>query len=761
MTLTVRLEKLRFIAREMAVALVLARRAPNSFVARTLARHIVIRARDFIAHSRQIRRPLIAAGYVLTDFHIAKEFYAEHFAEYFQIQRDKIGAHVQDLDFWKRIELWNDIEISKIEYFVSGAAEVYGRLGVLNIPGYEPHTAIAEIGDPALEPLLADFELQRSEKNHVEISSDALAATRDNASPIFSGGPLNARAGQIALIKRWIDLQKPLLDHFAAFPSIVRVVRARIITDIVSFCDALVTRDVSPTSPQAMDGLDKLIIAQGGKAEDIKNFVLVSQFYTEVAKARIVRDAIGAHLEVSARTPISHILPMIDDFDMDGALKFFDLIVMTFRKACMEFPALRLYAADGQRIYGVTPSRLSSVPFAADGPEPVLTPPMQHNFDDETHQANLVKWLDGDDDQKADARYYFWNAFLGSPLIETITEADNFGYGYHNYLHEYRRAHQIIEEFLSSCSSEDFFKTLDLLERCGSGAPYALVEVILRSRAEQIPIRQAARCRAIGEIGSLPHDTAKIFLFAMMRHPIWSVRLEATVALFKMFIRSEGLYRANNKGKTKIDFELFVTPLKSNLPPEEKLILLLGMASVLSGHQLGTMVLPFKGDYEALLTELEDICELCLLKPVSEQRRTEVKMLIAQRDFVGLAVLLMCEMKDVEEVKNLRAGLIEATVRHVIDGCGPQTARHHAMALIFAEQYKLALQQARSVADGNPDNMVFQTTPLTVLYNTPDAEQEVLKEIARIRSQFRIDAEGEKSLADVEAEIWARLGAPK
>lgn len=304
-----------------------------------------------------------------------------------------------------------------------------------------------------------------------------------------------------------------------------------------------------------------------------------------------------------------------------------------------------------------------------------------------------------------------------------------------------------------------FFKTLDLLGRCRSGAPYALVEIMLRSQAGQITIRQAAICSAIGEIGSLPHDAAKIFLVAMTQHSIWSVRLEATIALFKMFVRSEGAYRVNNKNKIKVSFGQFVNPLKSKLPPEEKLVLLLGMASVLSGHQLGTMVLPFKDDYETLLIELEATCEPYLQKPTSEQRRKEMKMLIAQRDFVGLAVLLMCEMKDIKKVKNLRVGLIEATGRHVIDGYGPQAARHHAMALIFAEQYELALQQARYVADSNPDNMVFQTTPLTVLYNTPGAEQETLKEVARIRLQFKVDAEGEKSLADAEAGIRARLAA--
>ena len=51
-----------------------------------------------------------------------------------------------------------------------------------------------------------------------------------------------------------------------AFPRIARTFKARIITDIVSFCDCLVTRPVSATAPQAIAGLDKLIAANGESA---------------------------------------------------------------------------------------------------------------------------------------------------------------------------------------------------------------------------------------------------------------------------------------------------------------------------------------------------------------------------------------------------------------------------------------------------------------------------------------------------------------
>jgi hypothetical protein len=113
-----RVEKLRFIIEEMQLAFHLTTHLTDAFVARTLARHILIRAENFIEHARGLRRPLNDAGYNDTrDFHKIKEAYATTFEEYFKVSRHRLGAHVQDIDFGKRIELWNDIEIVKISFF--------------------------------------------------------------------------------------------------------------------------------------------------------------------------------------------------------------------------------------------------------------------------------------------------------------------------------------------------------------------------------------------------------------------------------------------------------------------------------------------------------------------------------------------------------------------------------------------------------------------------------------------------------------------
>jgi len=71
--LVTRVEKLKFLVEEMELAMQLALCAADSFVSRTLARHVLVRAENFIAHARQLRKPLNNAGYGTNRFHQLKE----------------------------------------------------------------------------------------------------------------------------------------------------------------------------------------------------------------------------------------------------------------------------------------------------------------------------------------------------------------------------------------------------------------------------------------------------------------------------------------------------------------------------------------------------------------------------------------------------------------------------------------------------------------------------------------------------------------
>jgi hypothetical protein len=92
MSLIGRLKKLRHIIDELQLAFHLAQHAPDAFVARTLARHVIVRAADFIAHSRGLRRPLNQAGYDTREYHRTKEIYADYFGEYFRALLNLVWA---------------------------------------------------------------------------------------------------------------------------------------------------------------------------------------------------------------------------------------------------------------------------------------------------------------------------------------------------------------------------------------------------------------------------------------------------------------------------------------------------------------------------------------------------------------------------------------------------------------------------------------------------------------------------------------------
>lgn len=68
MSLAVRLQKAKFIVEELQVAFYLTRYSPNDFTARILARHVLVRAENFIFHMNSLRKPLSRAHFPLKDF---------------------------------------------------------------------------------------------------------------------------------------------------------------------------------------------------------------------------------------------------------------------------------------------------------------------------------------------------------------------------------------------------------------------------------------------------------------------------------------------------------------------------------------------------------------------------------------------------------------------------------------------------------------------------------------------------------------------
>ncbi|KAE8756095.1 hypothetical protein FSO04_30800 [Paraburkholderia madseniana] len=508
--IAIRTEKLRFTLEEMQITLYLTEHLTDPFVSRTLARHILIRARSFIDIVRSLRKPLNVAGHDTQEFHKTKEAYADTFDEYFQMSRDRLGAHVQDVDFGERIELWNDIEIGKIGFFVDGARQVYDGLSAFNLQGYIPYAEPAEITDASLLAQLQSYQRGLDSRTGIELGADSLAVTRNNTSAALNLTPVHSRAAQLALIRRWITLERDLLQALSSPPSIARIVKARLVTDIVSFCDCLVTRQLQSGAPQEMDGLDMLVEASGQSASPINDFVSASNFDTESQLTREVRNHIGAHIEASDTPTITSLIADLDAYDLDRGLRLYERMLAAFLKTCRNVLFLRSYAADGVRMYGVTMAGAHAISYTGDSPASLVPIGHQAIDDESAYHQNLLRWIAGNDSQKGDARQFFQHAFMASAVVETIEETEHFSQGYNQSHHKFRHAHQFLTITLTSgVSDPEFISLLELIQVCAGLTPYQLVEALVRyarGNHNLSPLRTFLTCRVLGEIERWPHS---------------------------------------------------------------------------------------------------------------------------------------------------------------------------------------------------------------------------------------------------------------
>lgn len=759
-----RIEKLRFIVEEMQIALHLATNLTDAFFARTIARHILVRVENFIEHARGLRRPLRDAGYDTNAFHTAKEAYVAQFDEYFKLARHRLGAHVQDFDFGKRIELWNDIEIVKLSYFVDGAREIYEGLATLAVPGTVPYAAPAELSDPDILGILRQLQRSLDARTWVEMGTDALAMTRGNTTASLNTSRVHARAAQLALIRRWIALQLDIRQRLIAHPAIARLFKARLITDIVSFCDCLVTRPVMPGALQAMDGLDNLVRAQAESSAPIDDFVAASHFATEVAAARALRDKIGAHLEIDTAKPLAALLADLDAFDLETALGFYQRVTAAFNKLCVGILFLRLYAADGSRLYGVTMGSSSAAkPFAgAAAPSHADSPQLPPINDDEAYRTNLTRWLDGDENQKGTARDLFWKAFMGSDIVEPIGETESVGSGQRYHAHELRKAHQFLLDALNNGLSDvDFRGVLDLILSCRNGYPYPLAEVLVRYGQTASVFRQYLICNALGEIASAPHQSVSDFLGARSLSPTWAIRLEAVTARYKSYVKNEGLSRANHQDQTQADHDKLVASFTDTMTPDQRLVCLLALASVHTGPLAGVFTKPFSSNYTAVQAEIEKLLLPLLNDDAAQAKAAMLKRLLQTHDYVGVCVHIALNL-DGGESHPLFPALIDSCCNGtIIAASNNQASRHLAMCFLLKKEHRFGLQVAEPLAARNPDWTEAQILVAQILGEIVGAETDACERVSSIRNAYKLSAAQEVLLAAVEAEVQGRRTGQK
>src|SRR5665213_213008 len=758
MSLVGRLQKLRHIIDELQLSLHLAQHAPDDFVARTLARHVIVRAADFIAHARELRKPLNLAGYDTGEYHRTKEIYADYFDEYFRSARDKLGAHIQDFDFGKRIELWNDVEIVKLDFFVETAIEIHRLLEAMNIPRFRPYVPPPELQAPEFRTVLVAFRASGAASQWAELASDSLAASRPNTTSSLNLTPVHSRAAQLALIRRWLTIEEDVLARVEAFPRLARIVRGRIVTDIVSFADCLVTRAVAPGAPQEMDGLDSILQQIGHPSATIANFLQVFAFRAPLRCVRRLRDRFGAHLHTKERQTLHKLLQAIDTYDLPAARSLYDHMRRVFQKVCFEVLFLRMYVADGQRIYGVTPNSFSVAPFDArsDEPPPPRMPPRHDHNSEAEYLEYLGKWLGGGEEDKGDARYYFHGAFMSSDVVEQVDEQATFAGGVRYTTNTFRKAHRfVLDKLLTAASDAELIGIFELLLACRGGDPHMLVEVLIRFANSGRRDRDAAICFFLGELADWPHDAVKRFLDnCAQTSQDWHLRFHATLALFKISVRTEGLTRINAK-RTVLSYDNLFGPLLAQMNPYGRLFCAIAFASQFCGQLLSAFTNAFLQEYQALQDRVRTFTAQLFETAIPAGLPALLDQLLATHDYIGVCLLLETQLPAAHAMFG-RDLLTAATNQWVVPARHDQATRHVALCFLRLQNFPPALYIADGLAARNPDNVPLQILVLQILAEMPGAHDHALQHSETIRARYKLTAEHQAMLAALDQAIAQR-----
>ncbi|MFG5120823.1 hypothetical protein [Methylorubrum sp. POS3] len=748
--LPVRLEKLHFLTEDLRLAFTLSRAAPDAWTGRLVARHILIRAYDVIAHSRLLRRLAQPYGSVRA-FHEAKETYARWFDEYFATARHKLGAHMQDLDFGLRIELWNDIETSKIETFVDGAAEIYGTLASLGLPGYIPlPPEPAECATPAFTSALIGFR-DAAPAPRAEFAMDPLAGTRPGTLGGRGGTPIHERASQLALVARWVAWDRETLARFESFPRVRRILQARLVTDVVSFADCLMTRPVAAHAPQAMAGFDHLLAAEGGPSVTLSNLTAAFRLDAALDRLRPVRDSFGGHFEVDPAQSLGDLITRVDGTDWADVVSTFEILRAAFGAACMERVYLYGYVADGEPVRGGVPSpsgHVAAYDPAAPAPAwPTLRPTPDWTADE--FRIAIEAWLTGDEGRRHEAEEAIRSG-LSRNIGEEFTVEHSIGLGTSWRRCVFTHAHfAVLNALRTAKSAAEFGQVLELLLTAGRGYPNRAAETLVRyiDDISNITWTGPALYTALGRVAEW--DAARqiepLRAKAVSGQP-WDLRRAAILGLFEAFVRYEGLHRINSQA-VSLDFGREVEPWVSHLPLAQELELLLAMASGFWKSGLDVFYAPFEREIRAVDDRLRTLVGDELARIGRPERADAARKLIAAGDHVGL-VLLIAEPPTTAEARKLLELARDGTI---VTGRHPQNGRNLACCFWLLEDIDGALHIVERLIARNPGNVDYELLKLELLTNRAGSKEAVLSGVARLRRDFQLAQENLARVAAIEA----------
>lgn len=522
-------DALDFVIRELELTAFLCRFGGEDFEKRTIARHTIVRAEDVVKLARRFRKHVNIACVDFSAARVAIERFENRVSKPLITTRNRLAAHVQDLDFIKRLDLWDDIDLDLVQSCHRSALDVRSALANAGVP-FDEYASYPEILDAVLLERLVKYRGSTRPDALVRVRADPLAARRPNSTTILNGSPSHQRASQANLLIQWLRLQERLLG-VADSENVTRMLRCRWATDLVSLVDTLVQREGFEDEHTGLDAVLDALPDEDAKhaAESLRKFAQARNVEGRILPLRSLRNGFGAHVDVRPEQPVEVLCEGMDDLDWNGAAHLFQDIVSGFRKVCREAVFLQAYAIEDAVLHGISTVSPGVVKHfdpkePEERPKAQLTGPIENDI--VQIQIALDRWIESETDD-TEERHLLWNALLREGLAYTVVE----------------------DRLLNGHSDRERLRILELMGFCRGGNPNLLAKIISRVLLNnELPPRwRSPLARTLGALGSVHSDDDYKALTELLDAEEPEVRLDAATALFNMFARRESCDRFNAK----------------------------------------------------------------------------------------------------------------------------------------------------------------------------------------------------------------------
>lgn len=715
----------------------------SNFFKRSLARFVALRTDDFIKLAFSINKATINQQLIKDDLNALQDLYKTHF----KTQRDKFGAHFQELDFASRLEFWSQIDYDKSSFFSSMPIDIYDKFNSLS--DYETAEILfGEISDELREKIKQlNFELDI--EKYPNFSSDILSLTRYNSGGLIPCSNLQVKAGVLKSLEIIIDYSIELYKVCVVNEFISDIIKKIIITDVVSYCDNFITRtDLAAGAKQEEDGLDKILDGtQFTTAKKIINDFLSSYKFEEILnKIRNIRNASCGHIHSS--TSITSLKTDLDSLSFEKIESFYSQLKKTFKKICIEELVFRTFCLEPKdRIYGV--QKLVGMPVKPfdeySVPETEFDP---LDVDDINNYKFYFTLLDNKE-RHEEARQYFWDCFSRSKLVENIIckTVNGFHTSYDSI--DFREAHNYFYELLNSDteSLQVKVKVIQLFLQCKSGYPNTFLYILLKTydRNKNNSSLNLQYIFSFGELCSKIDEKVINILKCNLGQSEFYQYYHSLLSIYKIDIKSRQHLTLDVNSDESALSELIKDEItNSNL--FLKVIVSLAFTSELQItigsfylKELKTVYLDYYSD--VFLKSIVEFLEPITKKEDSKDINEIIRLfgLLRYSTLLGFLSDFLTQKNHDYEAQQFRAVLYEGIVKYA---CNDNTELYNFGVICYQmNDIDLAVRVSESLVEKNPSDLTYYYFLLSIYLKDNKYKSRFIKTREKILGEFKMVAE--------------------